>query len=177
MSLTFSTQSLSGPAESCLFETLWGYAAVVARENVLIRVFLPNSSLKNLKNAIKSSFPESLQNDPLLPTLTSAIKTYFSGQKTDFSCVVDISWARPFGQTVLRSCCDVRSGHTITYGQLAQQSGRPKASRAAGSILAANPTPLVIPCHRVVAANGSLGGYSAWGGIETKRRLLTMEKG
>jgi methylated-DNA-[protein]-cysteine S-methyltransferase len=76
---------------------------------------------------------------------------------------------------VLKATLTVPAGRVATYHQIAQQIGRPRAARAVGRALATNPIPLVIPCHRVIASDGSLTGYGGKGGIATKARLLKME--
>jgi len=81
-----------------------------------------------------------------------------------------------FRARVYRAAMQIPAGHTCSYGELAQRLGlKPGASRAVGQALGANPWPLLVPCHRIVAANGKLTGFSAHGGIETKARLLSLE--
>ena len=101
---------------------------------------------------------------------------YFEGKRVKFSAKLDLSGLSPFAQTVLRALAKVPYGKTITYGELARRAGSPKAARAVGSILASNPLPIVIPCHRVIAGEGSLGGFRAPGGLKLKRKLLRMER-
>ena len=81
-----------------------------------------------------------------------------------------------FSQKVWRACAAIPSGETRTYGWVAERIGQPEAARAVGRALGANPFAPMIPCHRVVRADGGLGGYSARGGVRTKRRLLEQEK-
>ncbi|MGN6367611.1 MAG: methylated-DNA--[protein]-cysteine S-methyltransferase [Phycisphaerae bacterium] len=80
-----------------------------------------------------------------------------------------------FQQAVLEATAAIPRGERFTYGQLARQIGKPRASRAVGAALGANAWPVLIPCHRVLGANGKLTGFSAPGGVETKRRMLEME--
>jgi len=82
----------------------------------------------------------------------------------------------PFQRRVRAACRRVAFGDTITYAELAARSGSPQAARAVGNVMAANPFPIVVPCHRVVGSAGSLGGYSAPTGINLKRRLLELER-
>lgn len=81
----------------------------------------------------------------------------------------------PFHRKVYKALCKVPAGQTITYAELAKRAGSPGAARAVGTAMAKNPFPVIIPCHRVVAGNGKLGGYSGRGGVATKRQLLEME--
>lgn len=81
----------------------------------------------------------------------------------------------PFHRKVYRALCKVPAGKTVTYAELAKRVGSPGAARAVGQAMARNPWPIIIPCHRVVAGNGKLGGYSGRGGVATKRALLAIE--
>jgi len=80
------------------------------------------------------------------------------------------------GRKVLRACRNIPHGQTATYGALAARVGSPAAARAVGGAMAANPIPLIIPCHRVLRADGGLGGFSTTGGTATKQRLLQHER-
>jgi len=104
--------------------------------------------------------------------LTFELEQYFQGERTDFSCELDISNLSPFVQKVLFETRKIGYGRTITYSELARNIGC-MGARAAGGALGRNPIPIVIPCHRVVAKNG-IGGYSA--GLDIKVRLLKLEK-
>jgi methylated-DNA-[protein]-cysteine S-methyltransferase len=88
---------------------------------------------------------------------------------------LDLSSHTPFQRRVLRKCRQIPIGETISYAELAERAGHPGAARAAGQVMATNQFPLVVPCHRVVASGGSLGGYSAPDGLQMKRRLLALE--
>jgi len=82
----------------------------------------------------------------------------------------------PFRRAVTEHCRQIPLGATRSYGELAAQAGKPHAARAVGRVMAANPFPLIVPCHRVVAAGGRLGGFSAPHGLSMKRRLLQLEQ-
>ena len=88
---------------------------------------------------------------------------------------VSIPEGTPFQQTVWREISKIPRGSMITYKQLAERIGKPKAYRAVAAACGANPTPITIPCHRVVGSNGGLGGYSGEGGVTRKRQLLADE--
>ena len=98
---------------------------------------------------------------------------YFDGTRRRFDVEVDLRLARDFGRTVLRELAAVPFGEVTTYGALAARAGKPRAARAVGTIMNRNPIPIVLPCHRVVGANGSLVGYA--GGLERKQTLLQLE--
>jgi methylated-DNA-[protein]-cysteine S-methyltransferase len=98
---------------------------------------------------------------------------YFEGKRKRFDLDVDLRLARDFGRTVLEELGRVPFGEVTTYGELAARAGKPRAARAVGTIMNRNPVPIVLPCHRVVGANGSLVGYA--GGLARKNQLLRLE--
>jgi methylated-DNA-[protein]-cysteine S-methyltransferase len=98
---------------------------------------------------------------------------YFAGDRRDFELAVDLRPAREFGRAVLEQLARVPYGEVTTYGTLAAKAGRPRAARAVGTVMNRNPVPIVLPCHRVVGASGSLTGYA--GGLQIKERLLRLE--
>ena len=98
---------------------------------------------------------------------------YFEGNRRIFDLDVDLRVARDFGRAVLEELVRVPFGEVTTYGALAARAGKPRAARAVGTIMNRNPIPIVVPCHRVVGANGALVGYA--GGIERKQALLRLE--
>lgn len=109
--------------------------------------------------------------------LADRIAAFAKGESVDFD---DIELAAghltAFGRKVTAACRAIPYGETRTYGQLAEQAGRPKAARAVGTVMARNRVPLIVPCHRVVPASGKLGGFSAPQGVSMKKRLLEMEE-
>jgi methylated-DNA-[protein]-cysteine S-methyltransferase len=100
------------------------------------------------------------------------LREYFAGGRTDFDLPVAPEGTL-FQQTVWRHLQDIPYGATISYGELAKRTGNPKASRAVGAANGANPIPIVIPCHRVIGANGKLTGFG--GGLPIKEKLLALE--
>jgi methylated-DNA-[protein]-cysteine S-methyltransferase len=100
---------------------------------------------------------------------------YFAGRRRQFEVALDWQLVRGFGRRVLEATARIPYGSLSTYKEMAAEAGSPRASRAAGNALGANPLPIVVPCHRVVHASGGLGGYT--GGLERKRRLLAIEGG
>jgi len=107
--------------------------------------------------------------------LADQIIRYLAGDELEFS--MDVNWDSftPFQRKVLQRTCRIPYGRVMTYGRLAEDIGKPGAARAVGTALAANPIPILIPCHRVVGSDGSLHGYSAPGGLQTKAWLLALE--
>jgi methylated-DNA-[protein]-cysteine S-methyltransferase len=100
---------------------------------------------------------------------------YFRGRRSKFDMPVDLSSLTRFQRSVLETACRIHCGEVWTYQRVAREMGRPKSSRPVGQALAHNPIPIVIPCHRVIASDGSLGGYSGGSGLEAKRWLLHLE--
>ena len=115
------------------------------------------------------------QNPTALAPVAEQLRDYFESTRSEFDLPVDLERLTPFQMSVLQAARRIPPGNTRTYGQVAHAVGKPKASRAVGQALGRNPIPIVIPCHRVVASDGSLGGYSGGGGLESKRLLLTLE--
>ena len=119
----------------------------------------------------------SIEPDETVQMARGQLREYFAGQRRDFMLPLDLPSTEPVSEAVLQALRTVRYGETITYAELAKLSGTGVPARAIGEIMAANPVPIIIPCHRVVASDG-LGGYS--GGepgrhLETKRWLLENE--
>ena len=110
-----------------------------------------------------------------LEEATQQVGEYLSGKRKAFQLPVDLSGMTPFQQTVLNEVSKVPRGEVVTYGDLARRIGKPRAARAVGQALGSNPVPIVVPCHRVIASDGSLGGYSGRRGVETKEALLMLE--
>jgi methylated-DNA-[protein]-cysteine S-methyltransferase len=100
---------------------------------------------------------------------------YFSGKRRDFDITVDLSPLTPFQRKVLAVTARVPYGELITYAKVAHKAGNDRAYRAAAGAIGDNPIPIVVPCHRVVASDGTLGGYA--GGLDAKRQLLKLERG
>ena len=107
--------------------------------------------------------------------LRRELDAYFEGTRREFDLAVDLTPLPAFQRSVLEELARVRYGETATYGGLAARVGNPRAARAVGGALNRNPIPIVLPCHRVVGASGSLVGYA--GGLERKRALLELERG
>ena len=107
-----------------------------------------------------------------LDSVRRELDEYFEGHRREFDLSLDLRVA-PFHEAVLHELARVPYGRTETYGTLAAKVGRPKAARAVGTVMNRNPIPIVLPCHRIVGANGSLTGYA--GGLHVKRALLELE--
>jgi methylated-DNA-[protein]-cysteine S-methyltransferase len=126
--------------------------------------------LARLANEIS---PRILRAPRRLDGAAAQLDEYFSGRRRTFDMPIDLQLAHGFRRIVLTHLCDIAYGETASYAMVAEASGSPAAVRAVGSACANNPLPLVVPCHRVVRSDGSIGQYL--GGTETKQALLAME--
>lgn len=108
--------------------------------------------------------------------LVHAVRAYAEGREVSFQCVpLDLASRSEFESAVIEGCRRIGHGQTLTYGELAEVAGSPRAARAVGNVMRKNRYPLIVPCHRVVGSAGKLGGYSAPSGLTMKRRLLELE--
>jgi methylated-DNA-[protein]-cysteine S-methyltransferase len=148
------------------FDSIIGRIALSCRLRGLSSVFLgaPDAVSDNRK-----------QTAPLLIEASRQLNEYLAHKRTQFDLPLDWSEIRGFQRDVLELTYLIPFGTVLTYGEIARRLGKPAACRAVGAALGRNPLPIFIPCHRVVAANGALTGYSAAEGIRTKAWLLTLE--
>jgi len=143
-----------------------------------LRLYFSDRGLAALEFAGDGPVPQS---DDALPNhlmmvieaVRQEVSAYFTGVRTDFAALTLDPQGTPFQLRVWQELRRIPWGQTISYGELARRVGNPKASRAVGQANAVNPLPLIVPCHRVIAADGSLGGYSS--GLDRKRWLLHHE--
>jgi methylated-DNA-[protein]-cysteine S-methyltransferase len=156
-----------------LFETSFGMGIVVASDRGIQKVYLPyDGTNETIINDGLSSVPTSA----LSNQVAEMLHQYFMGVQQPFEVIpVDLEMKSAFRIHVLNVIRNIPYGVTKSYGEVAYMSGAPHAARAIGGAMASNPVPIIIPCHRVVSGNGRLTGYTAPGGLETKKKLLQME--
>jgi len=130
---------------------------------------------RDLARIVSAYGPGILPDPRRVDPVAREIDQYFAGTRHVFDVPVDFTPLTPFQRRVLKATARIRYGDLVTYAQVARAAGNERASRAAGGAIGANPIPIVVPCHRVVATDGTLGGYS--GGLDAKRRLLQLERG
>ncbi len=150
-----------------------GRLLVAATEAGLVRVsFDANETqfVADLKRRMRIDVVESREK---LSGVVAQLEAYFAGQRRRFDVPIDDRAMTPFQRKVLTAAVEIPAGRIVTYGELAKRIGQPKAGRAVGQALGHNPMPIVIPCHRVVAGGGGLGGYI--GGLKAKEWLLRLE--
>jgi O-6-methylguanine DNA methyltransferase len=159
-----------------IFSTALGYFGLVASEKGLVRTCLPCPTRKIVEKHLLANIDNPQFDKNLLRPLQKQIIAYFKGKPTRFNTPLVLDSLPAFTRKVLAACRKIPSGKTVSYSQLAGMIGKPRASRAVGSALARNPIPLIIPCHRVIHSDGSLGNFSAAGGSNTKKKLMNLEK-
>lgn len=146
--------------------------AVIFRNDSVTRFVPPIYAESEVANLIEKEYSNIAEKN-LQPALVKKIHEYFEGKNVDFfDAAIDLTGYTEFQISVLNELRKIPWGETVTYSGLASKVGKLKAARAVGSVMRANRTPLLIPCHRVLAKNG-LGGYS--GGLHLKKKLLTLE--
>jgi len=162
-----------------LFESPIGDCAVVWRERELIGVYLPQADPQATRARILRRFHDAIETLPPadVQRAIDAIGELLHGGDNDLRSVnIDMSGLPAFNQQVYAIARAIPPGRTRTYGELAAELGDPLLARAVGQALGANPFPIVVPCHRVMAAGGRPGGFSAPGGLVTKLKLLEIER-
>lgn len=145
-----------------------GDLLVASTERGLCRI---SYTIEGGDEALARSFGVRVLRSPL-EEVRRELDEYFEGRRREFDLKLDLRVA-PFHEAVLRELARVPYGQVDTYGHLAAKVGRPKAARAVGTVMNRNPIPIILPCHRIVGANGSLTGYA--GGLDIKRALLELE--
>ena len=162
-----------------LFDTPIGVCALIWRGEVLVGAQLPERDEDAARARIARRFPDASESeaDGFVKHAVADIRALLSGQPRDLSHLpVELSAVSEFNRRVYEIALAIPPGETLTYGEVAKKLGDPGASRAVGVALGQNPWPIVVPCHRVLASGGRTGGFSAEGGVETKLRMLTIEK-
>ncbi len=163
-------------ASFALFPTALGWMAIVGHGNTLQRLVFGYASPDETMTALGELHAATAREGRVLPTLVRRLKAFARGAADDFRDVrIDLGPRTDFQRRVLAACRRIGWGKTSTYGLLAEAAGCPRAARAVGTVMATNQIPLVIPCHRVLASGGKLGGYGNPLGLEMKKRLLAAE--
>jgi methylated-DNA-[protein]-cysteine S-methyltransferase len=168
------------PISAYLLPTDLGWTALIWQGNQLRQLTIGHPSAAAaaaaLNNAADSLVCDSKELPPWVRDLAERLQSYAAGIEEDFSDIpLDLSHLSEFQTRVVRACRKIRRGRVRSYGELATAAGSPGAARAVGSVMAKNRFPIIIPCHRVVGANQSLGGFSAPTGLNLKQRMLTLE--
>jgi len=156
-----------------IFNTDAGWIGVLGSAKGLLRTTLPQPSAQEVHQLLGDSLNCATWSPHLFEDLMERLRTYFNGHKSVFPDRLDLPGATPFQHEVWETTRLIPYGETKSYSWVAEQTKKPGVVRAVGQALARNPLPIIVPCHRVVASDGKLGGYS--GGMEIKRQLLFLE--
>lgn len=158
-----------------VFQTRWGWFGLLGDEDALHCSILPAKSRKSVLRSLLDGIDAAYRPD-YKKEVQKAIQDYFEGKCIDFSSIpVFLDRFSDFRRAVLKTLQRVKYGELISYKTLSDRSSNPQSSRAVGGVLAANPLPLILPCHRVIRSDGRIGGFSAQGGVRMKQRLLRLE--
>lgn len=158
-----------------IFQTAWGWVGLAATERGVAAVVLPRLT----RRAVERELPSASSNGAggaatiHLKAAKEAITAYLEGQTRSFDLPLDLQGQPRFRVKVWKVLQSIPYGRVRSYGWVARKVGKPRAARAIGGACGANPVPLLVPCHRVIAGDGSLGGFS--GGVGVKKRLLKLE--
>ncbi len=151
-----------------------GSLLLAATETGLVRVAYASEDHDRVLEDLSSHIsPRILRHPARLDAAARELDEYFAGRRKSFGLTLDRRLSTGFRATVLRHLGDIAYGRTASYAKVAELAGRPKAARAVGTACATNPLPIVVPCHRVVRSDGSMGGYL--GGLDAKATLLELE--
>jgi len=163
-----------------LFDTAVGTCGIAWADHGIAGTQLPEEDAAATRARLEQRFPGATEGEPT-PEIAAAIRriaALLQGERIDLTdLTVDMASIPEFERDVYVAAREIPAGATKTYGDIAKRIGRPSQARDVGVALAKNPFAIVVPCHRVVAANGKTGGFSAGGGVKTKLRLLGIEGG
>lgn len=167
------------PQHYAVFETAAGFCAIGWTPAGIARFQLPDRDGATAARNMLRRFPAAQPGTPPAPVAVAiaAAQRYFAGEAVDFSdLALDLDGQDEFFARIYAALRAVGYGRTTTYGALAKELGAgPEAARAVGQAMAKNPVPLIIPCHRVLAAGNKVGGFSAPGGADSKVKMLALE--
>ncbi len=173
---SFSSASRLTPHASRIFRTSWGWMGIVASPIGVARIVLPQASRARAERELGGTDGAPLQEanaQALLVQAQAQLMEFVAGKRQALDLPADLSAGTPFQRKVWRAARRIPYGRVRSYQWIAGRVGGDRYARAVGLALGANPVPILVPCHRVVAQDGSLGGFSC--GLPAKRRLLTLE--
>lgn len=159
-----------------VFETNLGWCGIAQHDEVIERISIGHTTRYSLLNRKEFDGYRKSKANLFERELTDLFKAHACGEQVDFDKYqLDTSLMTPFESRVSQCCRQIPYGTVFTYGELATQAGSPRAFRAVGTVMSKNPFPIIVPCHRVVAAGKKIGGFSSPQGISTKLKLLDIE--
>jgi methylated-DNA-[protein]-cysteine S-methyltransferase len=161
-----------------VFDTAIGACGLAWRGDVVVGTSLPEGSASRTRAWLVQRFPDAVEGTPPAPVRAAVdgIVALLAGSRPDLAPVeLDFSGVPEFNRRAYEVARTIPPGKTLTYGDIAHRLGQPGSAQAVGQAMGHNPFPIIVPCHRVLAAGGKDGGFSARGGVETKRRMLVIE--
>ena len=164
--------------EFALFDTAIGDCGIAWSPRGIAGISLPDASAPRMRVRMLQRFPGAIESAPPaeIAHAIEAIRSLLRGEPADLSRIdLDMAGVPDFNRSVYEIARTIAPGRTLTYGEIAARVGMPKDARAVGQALGRNPFPIVVPCHRVVAADGRMHGFSGPGGVTTKLKLLEIE--
>ena len=176
--MTPGLPELHARTQYTLFGTRLGSCGIAWTERGLVRVQLPEATAAHTEARLQRL--GATRCDDELPDFVVScrgkLQRYFDGERETFAGIaLDTVNVAPFNAAIYAALRTIPWGQITTYGALAELAGAPGTARAVGAAMASNPWPIIVPCHRVLAASNKIGGFSAHGGADTKRALLTLE--
>ena len=170
---------MSGDLQFALFETAIGHCAMVWSERGIAGVQLPARNESATRDQVLRRFPGAIESSKAPTRVQRAIDditALLGGEPRDLADVIlDQAGIADFNRRVYEIARGIPPGSTLSYGEIAERLGDKNLAREVAQALSENPTPIIVPCHRVLAAGGKMGGFSAPGGVRTKLRMLTIE--
>lgn len=161
-----------------VFDTSWGKAGLAWTQRGVCKLVLPGLGKWEIMESISAEYSMSVRRDPTdeVQNVIEQVRAYFDGEAVKFRVRLDLGWAHGFQHSVYEALMRIPRGEKRSYTEVAKDAGSPGAQRAVGNANAKNRIPLIIPCHRVIMSDGSLGGFSGVGGTDMKQRLLDHER-
>jgi methylated-DNA-[protein]-cysteine S-methyltransferase len=156
-----------------VFNTGAGWIGLIASTQGCLSATFPQKTRNLVKIALRLNDAAAIYSPDYFQDWCDEFKSYFAGERVEFSGKIDISKATAFQQAVWTAARNIHYGEIQSYAWIARQIGKPQAPRAVGQALGRNPLPIIVPCHRILASHGGLGGFG--GGLEMKQFLLTLE--
>jgi methylated-DNA-[protein]-cysteine S-methyltransferase len=160
-----------------IYETATGFGALAANDAGLVAHHLPFGAVSAAaaQELVAELHPLAAGENSLTRDGAKLLSRYFAGERVSFAIPLELARFTTFQKQVYRVVADIPYGTALSYAEVASACGSPKAARAIGGAMAGNPLPILIPCHRVVGVSGLMTGFTAPGGIGSKRELLAME--
>jgi len=161
-----------------LFDTTIGHCGIAWSDGGIVGFQLPEAREADTRSSLRRRFAgaQEIPPPPEVGHAIAGVVALLRGEPVDLSSVpLDMAGVPLFHRRVYEVARGIAPGHTLTYGEIAARLGEPGLARAVGQALGRNPFAIIVPCHRVLAAGGGLGGFSAPGGVETKLKLLAIE--